>query len=219
MAVAASLRERVRARPRSVTAVLSIVAYALVFGTFAGVVPIYPELGESEVKLFAHLIAATNATALAALLVGFRYIRRGQVHRHRRAMLTAFALILLFLVVYLWKIGGGYERSIVAPFAVKAIYLPMLAIHVALSALSVPLVIHAVVLGLTHTPAELRETAHARVGRIAVAAWSTSLFLGLVTYLLLNVIFHGVPREEAALVAVAVTGVHGGDPAEGSGPP
>ena len=80
----------------------------------------------------------------------------------------------------------------------------MLAIHILLSAISVPVVVHAVVLGLSHTPSELRETAHARVGRIAVAAWGLSLFLGIVTYVMLNHISGWVPRGEAALLFALV---------------
>jgi putative membrane protein len=66
-------------------------------------------------------------------------------------------------------------------------YLLMLAVHILLSILAVPLVIYAIVLGLTHTPEELRtETPHKRVGRIAAGTWILSLSLGVVTYLLLN---------------------------------
>jgi putative membrane protein len=56
------------------------------------------------------------------------------------------------------------------------------------------------VLGLTHTPAELRDTSHARVGRIAVAAWSLSLFLGVVTYVLLNHVYSWEPRTRGELL-------------------
>jgi putative membrane protein len=113
-------------------------------------------------------------------------------------MLTAFGLILLFLVLYLVKIGGGGEKTIDASGLVYYAYLVMLAIHIVLSAVSVPVVVHAVVLGLTHSPTELRETAHARVGRIAAAAWSLSLALGIVTYLMLNHVY-GVEEYLAAL--------------------
>ncbi|MFB6197443.1 MAG: DUF420 domain-containing protein, partial [Halobacteriaceae archaeon] len=54
---------------------------------------------------------------------------------------------------------------------------------------AVPVVLHAVVLGLTHTPTELGDTAHPRVGKVAVAAWSVSLALGIVTYLMLNHVY------------------------------
>ena len=56
-----------------------------------------------------------------------------------------------------------------------------------LSVLSVPVVLYALTLGLTHTPAELREeTPHRRVGRIAAGAWIVSLTLGIAAYLVLN---------------------------------
>jgi len=84
------------------------------------------------------------------------------------------------------------------------VYLAMLAIHIFLSVVSVPVVLYAAILGLTHTPSELRETNHARVGRIAAVAWSVSLALGIVTYLLLNHVYGWEVREAAALLMMAV---------------
>jgi putative membrane protein len=199
----ASARKPVKNHPLAVTALLSIVGYALVIGTFSGVLGIFPDIGRGTVLLFSDAIAIINTLALTALLVGFYFIRRGAVRRHRAAMLTAFSLIMVFLVIYLWKVGGGFEKEIVisegqflAAYAgpIRLAYLVMLAIHILLSAIAVPVVIYPVVLGLTHTPAELTETAHARVGRIAVASWSLSLFLGVVTYFLLNHVYSWMPR-------------------------
>ncbi|PSP71795.1 DUF420 domain-containing protein [Halobacteriales archaeon QH_9_66_26] len=199
----ASARGSVKDHPLAVTGILSIVGYVLVLGSFAGVVDLFPPIGEETVLLFSDVIAVVNSLALVALLVGYGLIRRGDVRRHRAAMLTAFSLIMVFLVLYLWKVGGGFEKAIViresqflGTYAgiIEPIYLAMLAIHILLSAVAVPVVIYPVVLGLTHTPAELAETAHARVGRVAVASWSLSLFLGVVTYFLLNHVYSWVPR-------------------------
>ncbi|AHG03464.1 hypothetical protein HALDL1_07530 [Halobacterium sp. DL1] len=192
-----------RAHPRRVTAVLSVVGYALVIGAFEGLIPLFPELSRETVVLFSDLIAVVNTLALTSLLVGWRFIRRGDVRRHRVAMLTAFSLICAFLVLYLWKVGGGFEKSIVIregqflyayAGTVELVYFAMLAIHILLSVLAVPVVLYAVVLGLTRTPEELRETSHAKYGRVAVASWSLSLFLGVVTYWLLNHVYAWVPR-------------------------
>jgi putative membrane protein len=202
MAVAESLRTRARANPRAVTAVLSVAGYALVAGAFSGAAP-FPDVSRGTVILLGDAIAVVNTLALVVILAGVRFIRRGEVRKHRAAMLSAFALIMLFLVMYLLKVGGGFEKAILAEGAVRAAYLAMLAVHVLLSALAVPVVLHAVVLGLTHTPPELRETVHARVGRIAVAAWSLSLFLGVVTYLLLNHVYGWEPRGEEGLLLLA----------------
>ena len=203
MAVADRLQSHARASPRRVTAVLSLVGYVLVFGTFGAVFPL-PSISNETVILLSDAIAVVNTLALTAILAGVYFIRTDQVRRHRAAMLTAFALIIAFLGMYLLKVGGGFEKSILVEGAVYYAYLAMLAIHILLSAVSVPVVVHAVVLGLSHSPSELRETAHATVGRIAVAAWGLSLFLGIVTYVMLNHIYGWVPRGEAALLVALV---------------
>jgi len=203
MAVADRLQSQARASPRRVTAVLSLVGYVLVFGTFGGIFP-FPSISNETVILLSDAIAVVNTAALTAIVAGVYFIKTDQVRKHRAAMLTAFGLIILFLVLYLLKVGGGFEKSILVEGPVYYAYLIMLAIHILLSAISVPVVVHAVVLGLSHTPSELRETAHARVGRIAVAAWGLSLFLGIVTYVMLNHIYMWEPRGEAALLLAIV---------------
>ncbi|MBX0321538.1 DUF420 domain-containing protein [Halomicroarcula sp. F13] len=205
MAVADRLQSRARASPRLVTAVASVVGYALVLGTFGGLLP-FPSISNETVILLSDAIAVVNAAALTAIVVGVYFIKTDQVRKHRAAMLTAFGLILAFLVMYLLKVGGGFEKSILVEGPVYWAYLVMLAIHILLSAVSVPVVVHAVVLGLSHSVAELRETAHARVGRLAVAAWGLSLFLGLVTYVMLNHIYGWVPRGGEAALLLAVAG-------------
>ncbi|MEF8775692.1 MAG: DUF420 domain-containing protein [Haloarculaceae archaeon] len=200
MAVLASLRTLGRRHPGALTAVLSVVGYVLVGGALYGFVPLFPPLSDATVDLFSHLIAVVNALALTALLLGYRFIRRGEVRRHRTAMLVAFALIVVFLVIYLWKTGGGFEKSILATGPVKTAYLAMLGIHILLSVVAVPVVLYAVVLGLTHSTAELRDSLHPRVGRFAVAAWSLSLVLGIVTYVLLNHVYGWEVREMGVLL-------------------
>ena len=205
MAVADTLQSHARASPRRVTAVISVVGYALVLGTFGGVVP-FPSISNETVILLSDAIAVVNAAALTAIVAGVYFIKTGQIRKHRAAMLTAFTLILAFLVMYLTKVGGGFEKSILVEGPVFWAYLAMLAVHILLSAVSVPVVVHAVVLGLSHSVTELKASSHARVGRIAVAAWGLSLFLGLVTYGMLNHIYGWVPRGEEAALLLAVVG-------------
>ncbi len=185
----ADAKRRLRERPMGVTIVLSIVGYALVIGTFVLDLPIYPDLTLEQINLLTHAIAVINVAATVLLVAGWYWIRAGEVEKHRLAMIGAFALILLFLVVYLLRVGGGGDKIFDGPTLVRYAYLIMLAIHILLSIVAVPVVLYALILGLTHTPAELRETSHARVGRIAAASWVLSLVLGVVTYLLLNHIY------------------------------
>jgi len=187
----ANAKRQAKKRPRAVTAVLTVVGYALVLGTLVVGLPIYPELSRETVTLLSHAIAGINTTAVVLLALGWRWIRLDEVDKHRAAMGTAFGLILVFLVLYLLKTGGGGTKEIdLAMGPVKAAYLGMLAVHVLLSILAVPVVLYALILGLTHTPAELRtETPHRRIGRIAAGSWIVSLVLGVLTYVMLNHIY------------------------------
>ncbi|WP_458206226.1 DUF420 domain-containing protein [Haladaptatus sp. NG-SE-30] len=186
----ATARQRARESPVKTTAVLSVLGYVLVLGTFAGVLPIYPRISIETVNLLSDAIAVVNSVATISLVLGWYWIRKGEVKKHRAAMLTAFSLILVFLALYLTKVGGaGGEKHILVEGFPYYAYLIMLAIHIILSVVAVPVVLFALVLGLTHTPAELRNTKHANVGRIAAGSWIVSLVLGVVTYVMLNHIY------------------------------
>jgi putative membrane protein len=63
----------------------------------------------------------------------------------------------------------------------------MLSVHLVLSVVSVPPDNYAITLGLTHRPAELARINKAKVGRVAVYAWITSLVLGVLTYMMLQI--------------------------------
>jgi putative membrane protein len=195
------VRGTVRDNVLTTTVVLSAVGYALVLGTFAGLFPIYPEIGRETTDLLSHAIAVVNTTATISLALGWYWIRNGEVDRHRAAMATSFGLILVFLVLYLTKVGGGGEKAIVgAPDLVYGAYLLMLAIHIVLSVVAVPVVLYALLLGLTHSPGELRDTAHKRIGRIAAGSWILSLTLGVVTYVMLNHVYSAEMRLVSLLV-------------------
>jgi putative membrane protein len=189
--------------PRATAAVLTVLGYALVLGTFAGLVPgsVYPDLSLAQVNLLSHAIAAVNTVTTLLLVAGWYFIRRDEVRKHAAAMSTSFLLILVFLVLYLTKVGGGGTKEFVGPTLPYYAYLAMLAVHILLSILAVPVVLYALVLGVTHTPAELRRTNHRRVGRVAAASWILSLTLGVVAYVLLN---HVYDWEFTAAAAVFV---------------
>ena len=187
--VTSGIRGRVRAHPLAVTLGLSVLGYAIVIGTFLDALPasIYPALTLAEVNLLTDAIAVINTVNVAVIAMGWWFIRHDRIRLHAASMISSFALICVFLVLYLTKIGGGGTKEFVGPELVYLGYLAMLAIHITLSIVAVPVVLFALVLGLTHTPAELRQqTPHRRVGRIAASAWLLSLVLGVVTYLLLN---------------------------------
>lgn len=178
--------------PGILTALLSVVGYGVVLGVF--LVPsfaaLFPDLSRETVNLLTHAIAVVNTVTVITLLLGRYWIRQGEVRKHAAAMSTSFALILLFLSIYVPRVAGGGTKRFAGPELVSYAYFVMLAIHILLSILAVPVVLYAIILGVTHSERELRtETPHARVGRIAAGSWILSLVLGVVTYLLLNHVY------------------------------
>ncbi len=184
-----------RDHPRALAAILTVVGYVVVVGTLYADTGLYPEISEATVDLLAHAIAIVNTATVVSLIAGIYFIRTDRIKKHRAAMITAFVLILVFLVMYLLKTGGGGRKEIIAGAPLRGVYLGMLGIHIFLSVVAVPFVLYAITLGLTRTPTELKATAHARVGRIAVTAWLVSLVLGIIAYLMLT-FYYGPEQVE-----------------------
>ncbi|GGL36994.1 hypothetical protein GCM10009037_20590 [Halarchaeum grantii] len=172
------------------TAVLSAVSLALVFGAVLGALPsaLLPVAPDWVLALIPTLNAAICAVAFVVVAVGWRAIRRGDVHRHRRAMLTGLGLFALFLVCYLYRVSLRGPTPFTGPAVVEQyVYLPVLAVHVFLAIVCIPLLYYVVLLALTRPVAALPRTNHPRVGRVAAPLWLVSFGLGVVVYVLLHV--------------------------------
>lgn len=181
-----TVRDTLRSHPKAAATVGTIVGYVLVIGTFLDVIPIYPTIDLTTSTMLSHAIAVVNALTIVALTAGWYWIKSDRIRLHRAAMVTAFLLILLFLVLYLTRVGGGGTKHFVGPDLITTVYQIMLAVHILLSIAAVPLVLYALILGLTKSTVEIRRSRHATIGRLAVATWLLSLLLGLVTYLMLE---------------------------------
>jgi putative membrane protein len=182
----------VRRHVPALTGVLSVVSLALVFAAAGQAIPdsLLPRAPAAVLRAIPHVNAALSVTAVATIVVGVRAIRRGDVARHRRAMLATTALFATFLVAYLYRVALEGPTDFGGPSAVEQyVYFPLLGIHILLAVVCVPLVIYVLLLALTHSVAELPETRHPQVGRVAAALWLVSFVLGTVVYLLLYVVY------------------------------
>lgn len=176
--------------PTWTTLIVTLLAYGIVVATFADWLPIYPELDRGTIDALSHATAVVNGATVLAILVGWHGIRNGRVRRHAAAMTTALLLIGAFLVLYLTRIGGGGQKEIVGAEGVAlAAYLGMLAIHIVLSILAVPLVVYVFLLGATNKVEEIRASRHPTLGRVTAATWLLSLVLGILAYVLLNHVY------------------------------
>jgi uncharacterized membrane protein YozB (DUF420 family) len=126
--------------------------------------------------------AALNLAATVLLVAGRVLIRRGRVDAHRRAMLGAFAVSSLFLVLYVaHKAWRGFENT---PFhgegIARTLYLAILFSHLTL-AMTVPVIaLRLVQLGLGG-----RIASHRRLAAIAWPIWIYVSLTGVAIYLLL----------------------------------
>lgn len=126
------------------------------------------------------LNAILNATAAGLLIWGWVLIRRGEREKHRRAMLAAFAVSVMFLASYLVYHAQAGSVRYQKTGAIRAVYLSILLTHTVLAAAVPPLAI------LT-----LRRALKGRFeGHRALAHWTLPIWLyvsltGVAVYLML----------------------------------
>jgi len=137
-------------------------------------------------KLLPTLNAGLNATAAVFLVAGYRAIRRGDVHVHRRRMITAFVVSMAFLASYVsyHVIRQTQEGVGHTPFAGPAIlrpfYLGLLLSHLLLAMVNLPLVLITLATGLRG-----RYVRHRRVARWTWPIWVYVSITGVGVYLAL----------------------------------
>lgn len=162
---------------RGVIAALSLLVVALV----AVVTYVLPKPdGSHAPSVLATVNACINFTVAVCLLVGFRFIKRGQVARHRASMLTAFVLSSIFLVTYL--VHHAQVGSV--PFRgegfVRLVYFALLIPHIVLAAVVLPLALFTIFRGWTG-----RFELHKKVARITLPLWLYVSVSGVLVYVLL----------------------------------
>lgn len=181
-----------RRHPSAVAGVLAAVSLALVVGTVLGVIPssALPRASDAALAAIPHVNAAISLVAIVVISTGWRAIRRGSVGRHRAAMLSGLGLFVCFLALYLYRIGLEGPTPFAGPESVyRFVYLPLLAIHMLLAMVCIPLLYYVLLLALTRPVSEIPRTRHPGVGRVAAALWLTSFALGFVTYCMLYVLY------------------------------
>ena len=171
----------------ALTALLTVVSLALVFGAALQLLPVEAlPRPESLLAAIPHVNAAVSLAAIGTIVAGVRAIRRGAVARHRRLMLATFGLFALFLTLYLYRVAVLGPTEFPGPETVRTyVYLPVLFVHVALAVVCVPFVFYALLTAGTRPVAEIYETRHRAAGRVAAALWLVSFTMGVVIYAML----------------------------------
>jgi putative membrane protein len=138
-----------------------------------------PQYAQSLMFLPA-LNALLNSLSAIALVVGFIFIRRKQIVRHRASMMTAFAFSALFLVSYVTNHALHGDMIFPGHGAVRTTYLAILISHIFLSVVVLPLILITFFFSLSG-----RFAQHKRIARYTFPIWLYVSVTGVVVYAML----------------------------------
>ncbi|MCX2819251.1 DUF420 domain-containing protein [Haladaptatus sp. F3-133] len=182
--------ESTERRAWAVSLVVSAVALGLIGASSRGGIDAVPRLPSEVIAVIPHVNAVLVATSFFTLLAGYRAVRNGNTTRHARLMATTAVLFFVFLTLYLVRLSNAGLTPFPGSDAVYTyVYLPFLGVHMVLAAVCIPLVLYSVSVAVTVPTDDIRETAHPRVGRVAVPLWAVSFAFGFVVYLMLHHLF------------------------------
>ncbi|MDR3727218.1 MAG: DUF420 domain-containing protein [Terracidiphilus sp.] len=165
----------------AVAAILIVSAAATAF--LFWLIYVHPATDAASVR-FAFLPALNallNGLSATALLIGFTFIRARRIPSHRAAMITAFGFSTLFLVSYIahHALHGDVRYPVHA--ALRMVYLPLLASHILLAIVALPLILVTFFFSLTG-----RIPQHRKVARWTFPLWLYVSVTGVVTYVMLR---------------------------------
>jgi putative membrane protein len=112
------------------------------------------------------LNALFNGLSAVALTTGLFFIRSRRITAHRNAMLTAFVFSSLFLVSYITNHALHGDQIFPGHGAIRTAYLTMLASHIVLSVVALPLILVTFFFSLTG-----RFAQHKKIARWTFPIW------------------------------------------------
>jgi uncharacterized membrane protein YozB (DUF420 family) len=146
------------------------------------------------------LVNATfNSLAFALLIIGYGMIRAGRVVAHKRCMISAFMVSILFLATYLTYRFFGSDKKFTGEGWIRPVYFFVLITHVTLASLVPFLASYTLYLGL-RGPVHR----HRRIARITFPVWVYVSITGVIVYVMLFRLF---PGPASASVASSANGL------------
>jgi putative membrane protein len=165
----------------AIAAILAISAAATLFLFWLIYIHPAPDTASMRFAFLPALNAVFNGLSATALLIGFTFIRARRIQAHRACMLTAFAFSTLFLVGYIAHHALHGDVRYPAHAALRSVYLPLLASHIVLAVIALPMVLVTFFFSLTG-----RFPQHRKVARWTFPLWLYVSVTGVVTYVMLR---------------------------------
>jgi putative membrane protein len=164
----------------AVAAILVVSAAATLF--LFWLIYIHPAAASSSQYAFLPAMNAVfNGLAATALLIGYTFIRAHRIRQHRAAMITAFVFSTLFLIGYIahHALHGDIRYPVHAAF--RTFYLSLLASHIVLAIVALPLILVTFFFSLSG-----RIPQHRKVARWTFPIWLYVSITGVATYVMLR---------------------------------
>jgi putative membrane protein len=164
----------------AIAAILVISAAATLF--LFWLIYVHPAAATSTQYAFLPAMNAIfNGLAATALLIGYTFIRAHRIRQHRASMITAFAFSTLFLVGYIahHALHGDIRYPLHA--ALRRFYLCLLASHIILATVALPLILVTFFFSLSG-----RIPQHRKIARWTFPIWLYVSITGVATYVMLR---------------------------------
>jgi putative membrane protein len=131
-------------------------------------------------KNLSHAIGIVNSLTSVLLILGLILIKRNKIALHRKVMTTAFFLGGLFLIFYVTYHLSNPANRFAGEGFVRYVYLFILASHIGLSLVVLPLVLRAMFFAVT-----AQFDRHKSIVRFAYPIWLYVSITGVIVYLML----------------------------------
>jgi putative membrane protein len=180
MKTIASTSNQQNATPAAIVTILLVSAAATTF--LFWLIYIHPAAASSAQYAFLPALnALLNGLSATALLIGFTFIRARRIAAHRASMITAFVFSTLFLVGYILHHALHGDVRYPAHAAFRTFYLCLLASHIVLAVVALPLVLVTFFFSLSG-----RFAQHRKVARWTFPLWLYVSVTGVITYVMLR---------------------------------
>lgn len=164
----------------AVAAILAVSAAATLF--LFWLIYIHPAAASSSDYAFLPALnAILNGLSAVALLIGFTFIKARCIKAHRASMIAAFVFSSLFLVSYILHhaLHGDVRYPAHADF--RTFYLWLLASHIILAVVALPLILVTFFFSLSG-----RIPQHRKVARFTFPLWLYVSVTGVITFVMLR---------------------------------
>ena len=124
--------------------------------------------------------ATLNTISCVLLITGYVLIRQRKIEVHKKCMLTAFGVSVLFLISYVIYHANAGSKSFTQQGWIRSIYFTILISHILLAFIIVPLALRTLYLAWQE-----RFDAHRRIAKITFPIWLYVSVTGVIIYLML----------------------------------